>query len=60
MEDFFYCASRASFPFAIYRMGKMGAFEQSMSYGEARYVLRAFLIMHGINYAGHFLMKYYT
>ena len=47
-------------PTQIYRLYKHGIFEQSFSFGELRFMLRIFLVMHVVNCGGHLLMKQWT
>ena len=52
--------SRAYVPISLYQLYRQGVFQESSSFGEIKYVVRVFIVMQLLNYAGHYAFRKYT
>lgn len=52
--------SRLYVPLSLFRMYRMGIFQESFSFSELKYIFRIIIAMQLIDLAGHAMLKYWT
>jgi hypothetical protein len=60
VEDGMFYLSRLYVPYSLFRMYRLGIFQESFSFMEVKYIFRIIIMMQLLDLAGHAALRYMT